>query len=252
MELIKISPLILLLCFQVALGSQTEPKISFCKSEVTRFLKETAPQPQWRKVLAAQSETAAYRTPLGDIGEWIEIQIGSNIEVTQIKNGDFRTVTWSKENCKPKESPYAKFRAFSDSSQQDLFSDSQLKNLLKSKKSYLIYLWSPGMLYSAKYHNDFSQAAKKLGLSFVSVADNNYPQIAIDGAKKKNNIKIKTYTLNSIDLLMREATSHYPMSYLIQNGKLSRFPVIGVYSEGLEGRLRQELANLAGTASKPE
>ncbi len=51
---------------------------------------------------------------------------------------------------------------------------------------------------------------------------------------------------HSFDLLMREAGLLYPVSFIIENGKIVRFPIVGVYSSAyLAHRIKLERRTLA-------
>ena len=119
---------------------------------------------------------------------------------------------------------------------------------MSKKEKYILYLWSPGMVYSGKAHNQFKITSEKLGYKFLSLVDEKYPIEFIKANSKNFKIADNYRGFHSFDLLMREAGLHYPVSFILENGRISRFPIIGVYStDYLATAIKKESRLLART-----
>jgi hypothetical protein len=89
------------------------------------------------------------------------------------------------------------------------------------------------MVYSVKESRVFKQVADELGIDFVSVVDPSADKNLLNNVDLKLYPHLKSRKNQSLELLMRGATVHYPSVLVAKNKKLSNLPIVGVYSENL-------------------
>ncbi|MBL7555335.1 MAG: hypothetical protein JNM24_05895 [Bdellovibrionaceae bacterium] len=216
-----------------------------CKENVLKALGKLSQNYQWRHILKTK-EYEIFRSPLGKVGSWVEFRSGERPELQHIENGKMLRYTWSKRDCSEAKEDLGTVTAFSNAPFKNSFTDTQLEKLLSQNKKYFLYLWSPAMLYSSKTHNQFKHVAEQMGYTFVSLVDERPPKESIKNDTKVFGITDQYQGFHSFDLLMREAGLHYPVSFIIENGKIVRFPIVGVYSpEYLAHRIKVERRSLA-------
>lgn len=216
-----------------------------CKTNAFKVLDKLSTNYEWRKIIKTNA-FEVYRSPLGKIGNWVELIIGEKTELRKIANGKILLFSWNGSECIETKNDLGVVTAFENVPYKNSFTDSHLNKLLSKRKKYFLYVWSPGMVYSGKRHNQFKRVAERMGYTFVSLADENFSKDIIRGNAKANNITDQFQGFHSFDLLMREAGLHYPVSFIIESGKITRFPIVGVYSpEHLAHRIMLERRSLA-------
>lgn len=216
-----------------------------CKANTLKVLNKLSTKYQWRKIIMT-NEYEIFRSPLGKVGNWIELIVGKKTELRRITNGKILLLTWSGSNCVETKKDLGVVTGFENVPYKNSFTDAHLNKLLSKRKKYFLYVWSPGMVYSGKRHNQFKQVAEQMGYTFVSLVDENFSRDVVRGNAKANNITDQFQGFHSFDLLMREAGLHYPVSFILEKGKITRFPIVGVYSsEHLAHRIKIDRRSLA-------
>ena len=219
---------------------------SDCREAVESLVQEVGGHAQWTRGLVAGTDRA-YRTP-GRWREWLEVRFGEKITANHFKAGQVRILEWDKSTCKRKlVSGFQTLENFQkEFSSPRSFKDEDLKALLDSRKDYLIYLWSPGAVYSVDFMRDFAEQAKKEGLHFVPIlGDASFAGALVQNAIKKSGVSQDSKVIASFELLLREGLVHFPSTYLISKGRISRTPITGVMPpDELKKRLVLERAKI--------
>jgi hypothetical protein len=134
---------------------------------------------------------------------------------------------------------------FSKASTSTYFNDEDLQKYIAKHKRGMIYVWSPGMVYSAKYFNHFKRVAKKLKLDFLPLVDPRARDAYTTKMSELNNIPRGQSRMNSVELYMRDMTIHYPTTILFKDSALVDQLILGVMEENtLEERVKYVLGNL--------
>jgi hypothetical protein len=107
-------------------------------------------------------------------------------------------------------------RTFDPAAVANAFTDERLRDLVQQTSDGVIYVWSPGMPLSVKGLNEAKAAAESLGIAFTAVvADARVGELEVSGVDAKYQ-----QTLNSFELVYRNATIHYPTAIFYHSGKL--------------------------------
>lgn len=183
----------------------------------------------WVRQVDTEVGTFVYRSPTVKLGEWVELRIPKSDAPTlfSIKESGIQATEFKGETCEPVSRAVSKR---SDPNRDlELFSDSTLKGLLGSKKSGIIYVWSPSMVYSTKFFGKLQKAAREAHLDFIPVVDKRTPRKVLAELQARHGHSfLKSKRLTSVELEMRNVEMHFPSSVVYSNGKLAPFNIIGV------------------------
>lgn len=186
---------------------------------------------KWIEQAPTQAGAKTYRSPTRHFGRWLEVTIDASGAPTlyEVTNQGATSVTFDSE-CRPqsKNMQALNFEKLEHDSLAKWMDDQKLKDLISSGKSGLIYVWSPEMVYSAKYYRWFRDTAKEMGLKFIPILDPRCKLTDVDKMSKLYGIEPDQQKLNSVELYMRNLTVHYPTSLVFKKGQLSDEPIVGV------------------------
>ncbi len=236
-----------------------------CKTEVQKELEKffVGVSPDWERTADPSFDTQAFRTPTAKTGEWYELQITEKgipklFFYSSAKNF---TSSWS-QTCKvaTTKMPGLGFFKLTGSDKSEIYGDADLAKLIAGKKTAMIYVWSPRMVYSVTEFPRMRALAEKRKMEFVPVLD---PLVSIKEARaamKKAGIDVKVKMtiaqrepssvalykrLNSVELYMRNGTLHFPTVFLTANGKVHSRRVIGVMTnDGMNESLDEMMGEL--------
>lgn len=195
----------------------------FCASQLAQFLKTSklsAPAPKfygvkdWFRIPESQFMTLKMRRPLAD-HRWVDV-------VVDVKSCE--VLSHSFQGDASVENDTAKF-----------FTDQNLEKLTQSKKTSMIYIWSPQMIYSMTEFKTAEKLAKSLKLNFVPVLDGEIPE-DID-QRKLASINLdsesvaKSLKLQASYLMYSNMTFHYPKIFFAGSNKVSSKFIAGVMPE---------------------
>lgn len=228
-----------------------------CQKHVETFLNnEFSGIPiSWERVIDEDSQTQVYRASR-ELGHWYELQISEQkaprlFYLSAKHNKDYE---WNKKTCALTEregrgllfKEQAEGYSFpSLESPENFFTDADLKKVVASGKSGIIYVWSPRMVYSVTEFRVFRDVAKKLKIDFIPVLDPFVSDVEARGAAKSVQAEFKGRRLASVDLYMRSSTLHFPTVFVYGSGKINSKRVIGVLPpEGLKMTIREWLKEL--------
>lgn len=233
-------------------GADVLPKDSYtdykCKSEVQMELAKifAGNAPVWERTADPSFDTQAFRAPMAKVGEWYELQITEKEMPKLLFYSSAKMSTWSwNKTCKAANTkgPGLEFFKASAGSKSEIYTDADLAKLMSEKKTAMIYMWSPRMVYSVTEFTRVRALAEKRKMEFIPVLD---PMVDVKEARaalKKAGIdfQIKTANsqrepssialykrMNSVELYMRNGTLHFPTVFLTSNGKMHSRRLVGV------------------------
>lgn len=215
-----------------------------CRFDIEKVVKAAGSKDKWFRTIDPASNVMSFRSPTSEIGRWIEVQSHPDPYVFVFDNKKTKVKQFSGHNCTPLNVSDVRPLKIADI-KGDKLTDKDIQKHAESKKKFLYYTWSPSMTYSVKEMHVFKKVAAKLGMEFVPVLD---PFESMKNAQKvikDFNLDIKARKIGSIELYMREGMNHYPSSFVMIDGKISRL-LFGVMDEvTLEQRILTQLSNLA-------
>lgn len=199
-----------------------------CSKQVEAFLNKQSVSDSWKK-MADSNDVKVYRAPTNEIGRWVELQLSSNPLIYVFSEKGIDKHQWSASNCEKLITSTGYPIDFLKKGKAAHFDDASLRKIISSKESVMIYVWSPAMTYSMQSMENFKAAAKKFNLKFIPLVDPNASSKEIKEAINVNKLKVEVKKMGSLELYMREATIHFPETYIVHNGKISQ-EIIGAMS----------------------
>jgi hypothetical protein len=136
-------------------------------------------------------------------------------------------------------------RTFDPAAMAKAFTDERLRELVESTRDGIIYTWSPGMPLSVSGLVEAKAAADSLGVAFTAVMADAHPleltRSSVDTAYQ--------HPLNSLDLVYRDATIHYPSILFYHDGALLGSAIPGYKSRETYIALARDAFKKRGNAS---
>lgn len=233
-------------------GADLLPKDTYqdykCKTEVQKELEKTftGNMPAWERTADPSFDTQAFRTPMAKVGEWYELQITEKGSPKFYFYSSGKTMTWNwSKTCKAAttKAPGLEFFKQAKGSKDEVYGDADLEKVLAEKKTALIYMWSPRMVYSVTEFTRVRTLAEKRKMEFIPVLDPMVDVSEAQAAMKKAGIDIKMKIasnqrepsslalykrMNSVELYMRNGTLHFPTVFVTANGKMHSRRLVGV------------------------
>lgn len=202
-----------------------------CRMELQNEIGNRQGSGEWSEQAPAATGLKTYRLPTKTFGHWLELTIAQNgsptlYEVTvestrELVFGDRCTVT-------AKLAAGLDFGRTNPDTTADWFDDKKLKLLLGSSRSGIIYIWSPGMVYSSKFLKSFREVARTMKVDFTPIVDPRSRSIEMLAASKEYGFAPVRMKLNSVELYMRNSTTHYPSTVVYKDGRVHSMPIVGV------------------------
>lgn len=220
------------------LGSALPPieKIK-CQDKLSDTLKTWDSAEDWRRQADPVFNGRAFRTPTHKIGTWIEVQTSPSglPEAYRTSSAEILHFSWD-EKC----APSVETRAFNIPKDEKVFTDADLEKLLKSGKAGAIYVWYPGFDFSYMAYDEFKKAAaaRHLDVTVVLGVEANAEEIA--QREKTFKLHLDDRRLESVELLNRNLTLHFPNSIVYANGKLAKVNGLGAMDAKLYGSYMDE------------
>ncbi len=211
--------------FAAKIAMPQGPTNILCPSASIAELETFGTTGEWVRHIDPEPGGWAFRSPTKTFGQWIELRISPKglTEILVTRAGDSKVLRLDR-SCVKKSAAVDLFPV--RHSEHD-FTDKDLEKLIGSKRSGLIYVWHPGMIYSVKHFGQFRDLCKKLGLDFIPVANFNGDYASLEETSKKFNLPASPKLMASVELFMR-GIQHHPTSYVFADGKLSLSPILGV------------------------
>ena len=221
-----------------------------CNSQLASTLEKLGSQNKWIKQAPTETGNTVFRSPTAQFGHWLEVVIKADGQPSVFSIQKDTVTVFEYENLCTEKSKVAQGMNFSqrttDKRKSTWFDDSDLKKIITKSQKGLIYVWSPEMVYSAKYYKYFRDAAKKLKIDFKSVLDPRCQMNDVEKAISDFGVDATDVKLNSVELYMRNLTVHYPTTLVYGYGQLSDMPIVGVMEkDDIEAAVQRELIDIA-------
>lgn len=231
-----------------SIASATElPLDSFvCKKSILEELSNFGFK-DWNRFADPYLGVKSYRSPSTQFGVWNELRFTEDktqVKLFRIGPDRVQTVQWDK-SCKKTSKEEVSFIKKRLQQKEAWFSDKDLQNVLKKNKKGIVYLWSPGMVYSMKEYNVFKNYAQKNKLAFIPVLDDKAGRANANAAADQYKFEPGARKMASVELIQRSGSAHFPRTFVFSNNKISREPLLGVMPEKTLAKLvTQELKAL--------
>jgi hypothetical protein len=217
----------------------------------TRFNDEAAKRGsknEWVEQAPTVKNGKTFRTATKTLGTWLEATVDDlgKPALFEVTNKATTEITFG-ANCSPttKITAGMDFKNLEPDKMATWYDDASLKADLEKKTSALVYVWSPEMVYSAKYYKYFRDVAKKMKLKFIPMLDPRTKLALVGKAEKEFAIPPSTLKMNSVELYMRNVTVHYPTSIVFDHGKIHDLPIVGVMEpDEIETQILARLTDL--------
>lgn len=186
-------------------------------------------------------------TPTGTIGVWLErwTMPDGSVELRRVSAGETR-VARPGDDCRARVTTLT--RRYDSAYLATAFTDRTLGALVASRRTGMVYTWSPGMPLSIAGIATARQAAATLGIAFTAVMADAMP----DDSTASRVPAADARPMESVELVYRNATVHYPSVVLYRNGAMLDGVIPGYKSvAAYESLVRARLADAAinrGTA----
>jgi hypothetical protein len=168
----------------------------------------------WRKL--APYPVARDASPTDSIGVWLERW--------QLQNGDveLRRVSAEKTTVAATTGAACDLRLvehrrhFDEQATAGAFTDASLRAVLEHTTAGMIYVWSPRMPLSVRGIAEAHAAARSLGIAFTAIVAD-----AAESELRSENVDTAfEHSLNSLELMYRNAALHYPTVTFYRGGSL--------------------------------
>lgn len=181
----------------------------------------------WIRVADVRPSFQTYRVNSNKFGQWLEVSAEPNPRISIINELGIKETVIDGKTCEVKIATDFKSITKHIAKHEPIFNDVKFGKLIEDKSNSLIYLWSPKMIYSVKYMDQFKQAAARFGLDFIPVLD---PMVSDEELKKTVGKKFKypIVRMGSVEILMREMTVHYPSTLVVYKGVVADPFIFGV------------------------
>jgi hypothetical protein len=229
MRYLFFSALMIFSTFSITASASALPSFK-CDGKVKEVLAQWKAQDKWKKVLVTQPDFERWKTVTQDIGVWVFVE--TNGQIVNVIKQSAAEVEVLKINEACASMTEKKPGAVGPIDEKN-FTDAKLIKLLKATQKTgarpgFIYVWSPRMVYSFTEYTRIRDFVTYAGYDFIPVLD---PVADVKRAKQvaaKYNFAFINTKLQSLELLNRDMTVHFPMSLVFDNGKLSPQVLFGV------------------------
>lgn len=212
-----------------------------CQKEIEQKLKEMNVESKWVRFIGGEAGSFSYRAPIS-IGQWAQVSVDKEgVTVSKMTETNAISSRYVEESCVPQ----IAIQAVPKDSipPKNSLSDVELRKIVESGASGIIYIWSPQMSLSPVGFHHIEATAKKLGVELHAYVDPRANSDVVAKVAKKARIPASSLKpMQSFDLTMRGATLHYPATFTYKNGKLSRWAKHGYENEvQFEKFIKEEL-----------
>ena len=169
---------------------------------------------EWRRI--SPYPVARDASPTDTIGVWLErwTNPDGRVELRRVSASLTVAAALGEPGCAYRLVSHR--RTFDSTTMAKAFTDDKLRQLVERTRDGIVYAWSPGMPLSVSGLAEAKAAADSLGVAFTAVVADARPleleHSSVDTAYQ--------HSLNSLDLVYRDATIHYPSILFYRNGKL--------------------------------
>jgi|GEM_PF-4532557 len=199
-----------------------------CSDIVSQALDKWGSLGQWRMSNIDMDGAHIYRGRTSWSGVWLEVRRYANDEVTAFRmtSNTLTSASWRRANCTPS------IRVDTSTQQKSFlygsFNDANLDAMLKREKTGIIYIWSPHMKYSLRGMREILKIAKALKVHVEVLVEGAASDAALRDVQNTEKIDPKYMrAVDSLDIVMRHTTLHYPSMLLFKDGEVLDFMLPG-------------------------
>lgn len=211
-----------------------------CISDARTSLRAWETIDEW-SLMSVNGGEKVFQSPTRAIGSWVELHLSPKAPPTayRIQKNLLEKIAW-KSDC---DVDISVRELKTLESTAGAFTDHDLRKLVLSGKSGLIYVWSPSFPYALKAFPAFVAAARERKVSFTVLMGS-----GVDVAKAKKlarEFKVKglSYRVTeSFDLFRRGSAAHQPIVFFYANGRIQNASLRGYrekeeYSQWIGARM---------------
>ena len=194
-----------------------------CASQVKAVLSEWKSQNDWHPQVDTVDGQRSFVSPTAKIGLWVELRIATDnrAEAIRVSPEVITQVAWTDENCTPALGVIRSNGSLKKA--KNVFTDADLETFIKANPNSLIYSWSPHMPYSIDGLIEIQTAAKQLKMKVMTVLD---PRAELafaeqEAARMKSRVPASLHKMESVELIYRNMTLHYPSVLIVSKGKIT-------------------------------
>lgn len=167
----------------------------------------------WR--LLSPYPVRRYASPTESIGVWLERWSADEVtELRRVSVHETLVATFNEDECRPK--TYIIRRRYDPAVMRASFSDEMLRSVVRSNSAGIIYVWSPGMPLSVDGLKEARAAAEAMDIAFTAVVAD-ADGVPLNGSRLKAD---GTRPMESLELVYRGGTLHYPAVVLYRGGTM--------------------------------
>ena len=196
---------------------------------------------QWRRI--SPYPVARDASPTDSIGVWLErwTNPDGTVELRRVSADVTVAAALTESRCASRLVTHR--RTFDSATTANGFTDDKLRTLIARTRDGVIYVWSPGMPLSVSGLVEAKAAADSLGIAFTAVVADAHP-LELD---RSNVDTAYQHSLNSLDLVYRDATIHYPSIIFYRHGALLGSAIPGYKPRETYVALAREAFELASS-----
>lgn len=223
------------------------PLVTHCTKEFYQETKKLGSADHWTEQAPSPEGYKVFRTPTNTFGTWLEAAYDKDHTVLYTSTVELTTKMDFGKDCKMKVTKDAgmDFRKKYPDPKAQWLDDKELMRSMEKHPAGLIYVWSPGMTYSVQFYKRFEEVAKEMNIPFVAVLDPRSSLKEVAEMGKKMPVPSSKLKLNSVELYMRNVTTHYPGSLVFKNRRIHADRIIGVMEKDeLKALIKKQLDSL--------
>lgn len=199
-----------------------------CHEQIEQTLKDWNTQGVWIEQFSFTPGEKLFRSPTDRVGKWVQLKLlpKSEIELLNFTDRNAVEMKYGLRTCVPKSSVLLSqaesiFPGQKTMGGFSVFRDSDLENLLRTKKRGVLFVWNPYDASAVEALMQAKAAARMAKLDFVTLVDPSAdPQSVAHVARTIGLNQNQVQYLDSFDLGLRNIHAHTPSYILFANGKV--------------------------------
>lgn len=207
--------LLMLVLSALPLEVQSHP----CADAAAHSLQQWHSLSDWNRRPRAIGGPLVFTSPTSQIGVWTEVHLSryDELEVLRVDAGSTLTVRFGSDCATELEATTRE----TTSPDPHVLTDADLADLLREHQAGVVFVWSPHMPLSPLSLLQMREAAKRRDLPVFGVLDPfANEQAAHEAAEEHDLPEDDLRRLQSLELIMRNMTVHYPSAYVFRDGRL--------------------------------
>jgi hypothetical protein len=206
----------------VASDSARRSSANVCAASLRGFEEGWGGTGEWRRL--APYPVPREASPTSEIGVWLErwtLESGA-VELRRVSAHETRTARVAGSECVIELAAHR--RQYDSTVMATSFTDAALRDVVRANARGMIYVWSPGMPLSIQGFAEARAAAASLGIAFTAVVADARPG-ELDSLRVVSRVAARiapsdSRAMESVELVYRNATVHYPAVVLYKDGAI--------------------------------